>query len=405
MDSQGLLGELGAARVARGNDDKAAPSGLDKGSRAEPRASTLWPSAGDSSSGLRDKRAVAGTPKEGVPRVGPFELLSPIGSTAYGRAFRARRQEREVALHFLVLDDDGEGTLASALPLAVARCAQLSHPNVIAVEQQGRNEEDGAYYLVTELLDGVSLAAALDDADAFPLTRALKIALQIARALRAAHKLGIAHGALSPANVRVSQVLGGELVRVVGFDCAALSPHSPALTGPYQAPERGKGRTPDTRGDIFALGALVYRMLVGEPPTVEAGLRAPSLSNVSREPVPRALDELIARCLEPDPSLRQSDLTSLMRGLREVARELNLAGLDDRMTPLGAPSLPPIDTLDPDSSGALFAAEASSKRGSAAWVIAGLMLALAAVWLVWEASTRVRPEVQRKSAEPRRDDP
>jgi serine/threonine protein kinase len=384
--------------VPRGNDDKAGPD------------SVLWPSAGESSSGLRDKRAVAGTPADGVPRVGPFELLSPIGSTAYGRAFRARRQEREVALHFLILEDDGEATLAHALPLAVARCAQLSHPNVIAVEQQGRNEEDGAYYLVTEVLDGVSLATALDDADAFPLTRALQIALQIGRALRAAHKLGIVHGALSPANVRLGQGTGGELVRVVGFDCAALSPRSPALTGPYQAPERASGKAPDMRGDIFALGALIYRMLVGEPPTVESpALRAPSLSNVSKEPVPRALDELVARCLEPDPSLRQGDLNSLMRGLREVARELNLAGLDDRMTPLGAPSLPPQDmrdlSIDADASGSLFAAEASSKRGSAAWVIAGLMLALAAVWLVWEASSRVRPEVQRKAAEPRRDEP
>jgi serine/threonine protein kinase len=407
LDSQGLLGELGAARVPRGNDDKAAPSDSASRSRAEPRTSTLWPSAGDSSSGLRDKRTVVGTPKDGVPRVGPFELLSPIGSTAYGRAFRARRQQREVALHFLNLDDDGEGTLASALPLAVARCAQLSHPNVIAVEQQGRSEEDGAYYLVTEVLDGVSLAAALDDADGFPLTRALQVALQIGRALRAAHKLGIVHGALSPANVRLSPTQGGELVRVVGFDCAALSPRSPALTGPYQAPERASGRTTDTRGDIFALGALIYRMLAGEPPTVESpALRAPALSSVSREPVPRALDELVARCLEPDPSLRQSDLTSLMRGLREVARELNLAGLDDRMTPLGAPSVPPAEqsASDVDASASLFAAEAGGKRGSAAWIIAGLMLALAAVWLVWEASARVRPELQRKG-EPRREDP
>jgi serine/threonine-protein kinase len=381
--------------VARGNDDKADPTG-----------SSLWPSAGESSSGLRDKRVVAGTPTEGVPRIGPFQLLSPIGSTAYGRAFRARRQDREVALHFLNLDDDSDGSIAGALPLAVARCAQLSHPNVIALEEHGRSEDDGAYYLVTEPLTGVSLATALDDDDAFTLSRALQVALQIGRALRAAHKLGIVHGALAPANVRLSHVHGGELARVVGFDCAALSPRSPGLNGPYQAPERTQGRAPDVRGDIYALGALVYRMLVGEAPTVEAPtLKAPLLSNVSREPVPRALEELIARCLEPDPSVRLSDLNTLMRGLREVARELNLAGLDDRMTPLGAPSLPPADSsmIDPDASGSLFASEATGKRGSAAWIIAGLMLALAAVWLVWEASARVRPEVQRKSDSKRED--
>jgi hypothetical protein len=59
--------------------------------------------------------------------------------------------------------------------------------------------------------------------------------------------------------------------------------------------------------------------------------------------------------------------------------------------------------IDPDASGSLFASEATGKRGSAAWIIAGLMLALAAVWLVWEASARVRPEVQRKSDSKRED--
>lgn len=372
--------------VPRGNDDKAQPS-----------ASSLWPSAGEGSSGLRDTRAVAGAPERDAPRIGPFQLLGPIGSTAYGRAFRARcdRQQREVALHFLNRDEGGDG--ASALPLAVARCAQLSHPNVIAVEEHGRSEEDGAFYLVTEALDGASLAAAFDDDDVFPLARALNIALQIARALRAAHKLGIVHGALGPTNVRLTRVHGGELVRVVGFGCAALSPRSPALTGPYQAPERALGKTPDTRGDIFALGALLYRMLVGEAPMVESpALRAPSLSNVSREPVPRALDELVARCLEPESNARLSDLTSLMRGLREVARELNLASLDDRMTPL-ASSLPPPDStlIDTEASGSFFGGESTTKRASVAWVIAGLLMALAAVWLISEASTRARPGTER----------
>lgn len=378
--------------------------------KAEPGDSPLWPTAGESSSGLRDKRAVAGTPKEGVPRVGPFQLVSPIGSTAYGRAFRAKRerQDREVALHFMNLDDDSEGTVARALPLAVARCAQLSHPNVVAVEEQGRSENDGAYYLITESLDGVSLATALDDEDAFTLARAIRVGIQISRALRAAHKLGIVHGALSPANVRLTQVHGGELVRVVGFDCAALSPRSPALSGPYQAPERAQGKLPDIRSDAYALGALLFRMLVGEPPTVEGSVKAPLLSNASREPVPRVLEELVTRCLEPDANARPSDLTTIMRDLRAVARELNLAGLDDRMTPLGASSLPPPETslIDADASGALFASEATARRSGAVWIIAGLMMAMAAVWLIWEASgARVRTEPQRNKdnmAEPRR---
>jgi serine/threonine protein kinase len=395
---------MGTAHVPRSQDD-----------HAKPTASQLWPSAGDSSSGLRDKRAVvdAGGP---APEVGPFELISPIGSTAYGRAFRARhrQQGREVALHFLAFEDDGEGTLGLALPLAVAKCAQLSHPNVIAVEEHGRSQGDDAYYLVTEALDGVSLSTVMEDEGAFPAARALSVGLQIGRALRAAHKLGILHGALNPANVRLIALEAGgergELARVVGFDCATFSPLSPALNGAYQAPERRQGAAPDARGDVFALGALLFRMLAGEAPTVEApALRAPLLSSVSADPVPRALEELVARCLEPDPQQRLADLSTLLRGLREVARELNMGALtDDRLTPLSMSSLPPADpaNVDADSTGSLFAHEGGARRGGAVWIMAGLIMALAAVWLLWEASSRSRPEPPRGRdgrSEPRRD--
>jgi serine/threonine protein kinase len=379
--------------------------------------SPLWPSAADGSSGLRDKRAVTSEPaKRGDPSRGhdpqteaalesaplgqdtaPYQLLTPIGSTAYGRAFRARHtgQQREVALHFLTLEDDGEGTLARALPLAVAKCAQLSHPNVIALEEHGRTENDGAAYLVTEPLEGVSLEAQLHDAGVLSLSRALTITLQIGRALRAAHKLGIVHGALTPANVRLLRKDKGELVRVVGFGCTMLSPRpllpAPGFSSPYLAPECVRGSSPDTRSDVFAVGALLFRMLTGRTPSLPViDEEPPSVAAFSLEPIPRELDELVGRCLEADPERRLSDLVELMRDLRAVARSQHVAdegpttGSDLSLAP---PDVPPAES---DSSGSIFGAEATGRRG-AAWIIAGLMLALAAVWLVWEASTRTRP--------------
>ena len=390
--------------------------------------SPLWPSVADGSSGLRDKRTVGreggrsdserSRPSEDTA---PYQLLTPIGSTAYGRAFRARHsvQRREVALHFLKLEDDGEGTLARALPLAVAKCAQLSHPNVIALEEHGRAEPNGSYYLVTEPLEGVSLEAQLDDAGTLSLSRALTITLQIGRALRAAHKLGIVHGALTPANVRLLRSEGRELVRVVGFGSTMLSPRHllphDGQSSPYLAPECVLGGVPDTRSDVFAVGALLFRMLTGRVPMqpvldsallVRGGTASdpsllarggtalfdepPSVAAFSAEPIPRELDELVGRCLEADPERRLSDLVELMRDLRAVARSQHVAdeGPSSASEPsLGAPDVPPAES---DASGSIFG-EATGRRGGA-WIIAGLMLALATVWLVWEASTRARPE-------------
>jgi serine/threonine protein kinase len=362
--------------------------------------SPLWPSAADGSSGLRDKGAVAA---EAVTEqalqnqdTAPYRLLTPIGTTAYGRAFRAlhTQQQREVALHFLTVEDDGEGTFARALPLKVAKCAQLSHPNVIALEQLGKVESDESYYVVTEPLAGVSLEAQLDDVGTLPLSRALAITLQIGRALRAAHKLGIVHGALTPANVRLSATELSELVRVVGFGCTMLSPRAQPQRSPYQAPEIVRGQAPDARSDVFALGGLIFRMLTGRAPVPSrAGEEPTPISAYSGEPIPRELEELVARCLEADPERRACDVVALMRDLRVVARDVNVSAGNDRPILLSESSLLPPDVplAEAEASGSIFGGESTNRRG-VAWIIAGLMLALAAVWLVWEASSRARPE-------------
>ena len=374
--------------------------------------SPLWPSAADGSSGLRGKNGTEDDAPRDKPEplsrsrtrelsgsgASPYKLLGPTGSTAYGRVFRALHiaQDREVALHFFTLDDDSEGTLARALPLAVAKCAQLSHPNVIALEEHGRDERNGTYYLVTEPLQGVSLADHLADLGSLPLSRALSITLQIGRALRAAHKLGIVHGALTPANVRViatDEPGQTELVRVVGFGCTTFSPRGPAQGDPYQPPEYTRDAPADPRSDVYAIGGLIFRMLTGRAPAPAKGgvVELPSLAAFSDEPIPRELDELVARCMERDPEARLSDLVSLMRELRVVARGVNLlSAADERPSVRHSSSLPPeLMLADADSSGSLFGADVSSRRG-VAWIVAGLLLALAAVWLVWEASTRAR---------------
>src|SRR5262245_25377214 len=182
--------------------------------------SPLWSRNADGTSGLRMKRPATKEPLlSGQYRLGPS-----LGPSSYGRAFIAEHVPtgRLVSVHFLPRDATSERVLSRDLPLAVAKCAQLSHPNVVAVEAYGRADQEGLYYVVTAPLDGESLAEYLRKTGPLPVKQALARMRQIGRALRAAHKLGIVHGDIRPANVRIVQTPQGELARVVGFGKVAL---------------------------------------------------------------------------------------------------------------------------------------------------------------------------------------
>jgi len=384
------MGSAGAVPYVKDEDD-------DRVAAAPREASPAFPAATEDRSGARSRRHPSPV-SEPPAAIEPYQLLSPIGLTAYGQAYRARHleQNREVALHVLEREDDAEGSLARALPLAVAKCAQLSHQNVIGLEDYGREGHEGRYYLVTAPLEGTSLAAQLDDLGKLSLLRTLSVALQIGRALRAAHKLGIVHGSLSPANVRLVVSEQGEIARVVGFGSAMFGPRprraSPAPAS-YEAPECATGAEPDVRSDVFALGSLVFRMLTGRVPAVQPGQPAPRLATWSEEPIPRELEQLVAHCLEPAPEERLADLVVLMAALREIAQRVN-----EREVAEGQPPIALVDSSAPppdgESSGSLFVVDQQGRRGGAAWILASLTVALAAVWLLWEASNRVRPPQQ-----------
>jgi hypothetical protein len=136
-------------------------------------------------------------------------------------------------------------------------------------------------------------------------------------------------------------------------------------------------------------------MLTGAPPRVSE--EVPRLSLASAEPVPRELEELIARCLEPNPESRTSDLVGLVRKLREIARSIDSSAVmsEGQGSSLMESSLPPAELpgAEGDSSGSLFSGELLSLRHGAVWIAAGLLLALAAVWLLWHASSRAPVEL------------
>ena len=269
-------------------------------------------------------------------RLGPYEIVAPIGAGGMGEVYRARdtRLGREVAIKLV-----GEHLVTS--PQALARferearaVAALSHPNVVALHDVGR---EGAFaFAVMELLDGESLDRRLAKG---PLSwrTAVGTAAAVADGLAAAHARGIIHRDLKPANIFLTRDSG---VKIVDFGLAkseateATTPTAQTVSGdafgtpPYMSPEQVRGGTADARSDVFALGCVLYEMLSGCRPfrgntsaeTAAAILRdlPQDLAATPAHPVPASLDALVRRCLAKAPHDRFQSSSDLAFGLREL---------------------------------------------------------------------------------------
>jgi serine/threonine-protein kinase len=262
-------------------------------------------------------------------RLGPYEILAPLGAGGMGEVYRARdsRLDREVAVKVLP-------ELLAAEPGALARfereakaVAALSHPNILAIHDVGTHE--GVRYAVTELLEGRTLREHLEGGTVGP-RKAIDYALQVVSGLAAAHERGIVHRDLKPENVFVTRdgrvkILDFGLARVVEprtFEGATKAPTVAGGTQPgtvlgtvgYMSPEQVRGQSADHRSDVFSFGAVFYEMLAGRRAfradsaveTLNAILTEDPPDFVASEsrPVPPGLDRIVRRCLEKDPAHR-----------------------------------------------------------------------------------------------------
>ena len=279
-------------------------------------------------------------------RLGPYEVLEPLGSGAMGEVYRARdpRLLRQVAIKVLPEHLSGDpGRLERFRQEALAAGA-LNHPNIAAALDAGQH--DGIAYIVFELLEGATLRDHLESGP-LPSRRALDYALQLAHALAAAHAGGVCHRDLKPDNLFVTR--SGQ-IKVLDFGLAKLEPlllardpgaatvSIPPPTGPgvvlgtvgYMSPEQAAGQPADPRSDIFSFGCVLHHMLTGRPPfrretpveTMAAILRAdpPPLP----ASVPKEVARLLLHCLEKRPEDRY-------QSARDLA--FDLAGLPDAPSP------------------------------------------------------------------------
>ena len=271
-------------------------------------------------------------------RLGPFEILAPLGAGGMGEVYRARdtRLGREVAIK-IVPDRLSENPNALKRFEQEARSvAALSHPNILAIHDF--NNVDGIAFVVTELLRGESLDQRLAR-ETLPWRKAVEIAVAVADGLSSAHARGIVHRDLKPANIFLTA--DGQ-VKILDFGLAKQNatsdkPFSQMATDTepgmvvgtigYMSPEQVAGQTADARGDIFALGCVLYEMLTGErafrgssaAATLAAILRdhPKDLSEYGKN-IPPGVISVVRRCLEKSPEERFQSARDLSFALKEI---------------------------------------------------------------------------------------
>src|SRR3984893_17331765 len=283
-------------------------------------------------------------------RLGPYEILSPIGAGGMGEVYRARdkKLDRDVAVK--VLPESvaaGPDTLARFEREALA-VAALSHQNILAIHDFGN--QDGIAYAVMELLEGETLRGKLD---AGPITQkqAVDYALQGAKGLSAAHEKGIVHRDLKPENLFVSRdghvkILDFGLAKKVESVAPGKETSAPTGSGHtepgavmgtvgYMSPEQVKGFQVDHRSDIFSFGTILYELLSGKKAfkrdtnaeTMAAILRdePPELSESGRNISP-ALNNIVKHCLEKDRDHRFQSARDIAFALSETSGPVAASG-------------------------------------------------------------------------------
>ncbi len=276
-------------------------------------------------------------------KLGPYEILSPLGAGGMGEVYRARDSKlgRDVALKVLPEEFAQHRARLARFQREARLLASLNHPNIAAI--YGLEESAGVLALVMELVEGRTLGD-LIAGKPMPIGEALPIARQIAEALEFAHEKGIIHRDLKPANIQLTQE---HQVKILDFGLAKAlegggsqanisdSPTLPAEatqsgvivgTPTYMSPEQAQGKAVDRRADIWAFGCVLYEMLTGKR-AVEGETVSDTLASVLKaEPdwsalpqqLPAPLGHLLRRCLTKDPKQRLRDIGEVRIAMEEA---------------------------------------------------------------------------------------
>ena len=281
-------------------------------------------------------------------RLGPYEILSPLGAGGMGEVYRARdtRLGRDVAVKVLPEAFSADRERLARFRREAHVLAALNHTHIAAI--YGLEESSGVEALVLELVEGETLAEQLA-AGPLRVEEALGLARQITEALEAAHTAGIVHRDLKPANVKVTpsgrvKVLDFGLAKAFAPDSRPASDlsHSPTVTSggtqhgvvlgtaAYMSPEQARGKALDRRTDVWSFGCVLYEALSGRRAFDGETVSDVMAAVLTREPewnalpaaVPQRVRNLLRRCLQKDPDRRLHDIADARLEIDDAVGEL-----------------------------------------------------------------------------------
>lgn len=306
-------------------------------------------------------------------RVGPYEVVSLLGEGGMGQVYRGRdpRLGRDIAIKVLAKDAIDDQDAMVRLEREARAIAALSHPNVVAVHDVGR--DNGTFYLITELLEGTTLREQIRIA---PLSwrRAVEVGAEVAEGLAAAHAKSIVHRDLKPENIFLTTE---GRVKVLDFGLAQTDPalmqqrdeteipttkwfqtHPGTIIGTlgYMSPEQLRGEAVDASADIFSLGCILFEMVTAKKPfhresgaaTIAAILKDQIPIDALGPNVPPEFLRIIEGCVEKNPATRfQSarDLALTLRAIASSASDLNAELIRDITRPRAPKSKKSVDSI------------------------------------------------------------
>ena len=333
-------------------------------------------------------------------RFGRYELLERIGQGSLGVLYRARDTVlgREVAVKIMAAGFLGDEAAHARFFHEAKAAARLQHVNIVTVFEFG--EQEDTPFIVMEFLRGFSLAERMRQSTPMPLREKVDIAIQLCAGLEAAHKQGVVHRDVKPANIWLC--LNGT-VKLLDFGIATAASSNATVADVfaspgYMSPEQIEGREVDTRTDIFSAGAVIYEMLTGRHPFEGDSATAVMLKIVNDVPrriesgeLPAALKAAVARALEKSPAARYARAADFGRDLKSVKatmpnpRETATVVIDrSKLTlPPRKPTPPPASQPQPPAPAPLAQQAQVEGVRSPVLIVTAVVIVLAAAAIAW----------------------
>ncbi|HEX3333932.1 MAG TPA: Stk1 family PASTA domain-containing Ser/Thr kinase [Acidimicrobiales bacterium] len=345
-----------------------------------------------------------------TPRIysGRYELTHLVARGGMAQVYRAvdRQLDRPVALKVLFPELSVDKTFVERFRREAQAAANLSHPNIVPVFDWG--EDDGAYFIVMEYIDGRSLSAVLRDPQKLDPRQVAMIGAGVAAALGFAHRHGVVHRDVKPGNVLITpegevKVTDFGIARAINTEESLTQTGAVMGTAAYFSPEQAEGKGVDARSDIYSLGVVLYEMAVGRPPFTGDSPVAVASKHVRDDPelprlvnprVPVALEAVIMKAMAKDPAARYGSAEELRADLLRFADGRPVEASDAALTSvMGAVGAGAATTSMMNATGRTMAVPASARASASdkedeerkrrtrrlVWLLVGLLVLLAII--------------------------